>query len=153
MVVLDDKDVEFDLTVAAIPVTVIVLFMAGFWTRRESILGMIFTIILYFGGSAYFLFKLVRMYDNSTPAGAIRVARYLPARRGLTTFAIMTLLLLVATIINAVWCTLNFDKGLKPHLQKRRLPDDDSKAYSHYESSTLKDGTPLGTVSQRMTID
>ncbi|KAF2155264.1 hypothetical protein K461DRAFT_292137 [Myriangium duriaei CBS 260.36] len=151
VVVLDVKDVEFKLTVAALPITIIILVMAGFWTRRESILGMLLTIILYFGALGYFFFKLVRMYDESTIADRARVSAYKPARRGLTTFAIITILLLVSTIINAVWCTINFDKGLKPHLQKRQVPDVDGKMYE--TNSTYHGGVPLGQVPPRMTID
>ena len=152
VVVVDIKNVEFGLTVAALPVTVIVLILAGYWTRRESILGMLFTIILYFGAMAYFMFKLVRMYDTSTVADYERVQTYLPARRGMTTFAVLTLLLLFATIGNAVWCTLNFDRGLKAHLAKRQGSDGD-KAYFYDWSSGSQAGTPLGKVAQRMTID
>lgn len=153
VVVVDIKDVEFGLTVAALPVTVIVLILAGYWTRRESILGMIFTIVLYFGAMAYFFFKLVRMYDDSTDSGRKRVATYIPARRGLTTFATITLLLLFATIGNAVWCTFNFDKGLKNHLQKRQVPDGDNKMHPYEPNADYHGSVPLGPGSQRMTID
>lgn len=62
---------------------------------------------------AYFIFKLVRMYASS------RVRDYESARKTLTVFAIITLLTVIVTIIVAIWCTMNFNKGLKPHLLKR----------------------------------
>ena len=40
MIVVDTRDPEFGLTIAAIPITIIILFMAGVWTRRESKAGM-----------------------------------------------------------------------------------------------------------------
>lgn len=80
---------------------------------------MLSIIVLYFAALAYFLFKLVRMYNNSNPA---RVHDYEPARRSLTTFAAITVVLLVVTIVNAAVCTKNFGKGLKPHIQRRRVP-------------------------------
>ncbi|GAM83102.1 hypothetical protein ANO11243_010880 [Dothideomycetidae sp. 11243] len=153
VVVKSIKNTEFGLTVAALPVTVIILILAGYWTRRESKTGMIVTIFLYFCAMAYFFFKLVRMYDGSTPAGRQRVQTYAAARHGLTAFAIITILLLCLTIGNAIWCTANFGKGLKPHLQKRQVPDGDNKAYA-YENNTAYSGEmPLGQVPQRMTID
>lgn len=70
---------------------------------------------------AYFLFKLVRMYQPG------RYKEYLPARRSLTFFAVITLLLIVLTIINACVCTHNFNKGLKPHINKKKAPKEEEK--------------------------
>ena len=140
VVVVDVKDVEFALTIAAIPVTILILIMAGYFTRKESFLGMIAIIvsiaglegrrrhlltllgqILYFGGMAYFLFKLVRMYTNA------RAARYLPARKTLTSFAVITIVLIVLTIINAIVCASNFRHGLKPYIANRKVESEDEK--------------------------
>jgi hypothetical protein len=40
VIVVDKRNIEFALTIAAIPVTIMILFMAAFFTRRESKLGM-----------------------------------------------------------------------------------------------------------------
>ena len=45
VIVIDKHSVEFALTVAAIPVTILILVMAGFFTRRENIWGMLLTIV------------------------------------------------------------------------------------------------------------
>ncbi len=45
VVVVDVKDVEFALTIAAIPVTILILIMAGYFTRKESFSGMIAIIV------------------------------------------------------------------------------------------------------------
>jgi hypothetical protein len=52
---------------------------------------------------------------------------YLPARRGLTFFAVITLILIVMTIVNAFMCTHNFHKGLKRHISDRRSSDEAEK--------------------------
>lgn len=79
--------------------------------------------VVYFAGLAYFLFKLVRMYDSS-PA---REEDYRPARKSLTTFAVITVILLIVTITYACLCMYNFGKGLKTlvasgrkHIGRRR---------------------------------
>lgn len=41
---------------------------------------------------------------------------YNGVRVSLIIFAVITLLLLFATIGNAIWCMLNFKKGLKDHI-------------------------------------
>jgi hypothetical protein len=45
VIVIDRRSTEFALTVAAIPVTITILVMAAFFTRRENIWGMISTIV------------------------------------------------------------------------------------------------------------
>lgn len=88
---------------------------------------------------AYFLFKLVRMYQPAT------ANEYSTARRSLTFFAIITLVLIVMTIINGCVCMHNFHKGLKPHINKKK------------QKSGEKNSTELsnvaGQVPTRMMID
>ena len=45
VVVVNRSDIEFWLTIAAIPVTILILIMAGIFTRRESRLGMAAVIV------------------------------------------------------------------------------------------------------------
>lgn len=141
---------EFALTIAALPITVILLFLAAYFTRRESHIGQGFIIFLYFAGMAYFIFKLVRMWDSPVEGD------YLAAKSSLTTFAVLTILLLIVTIAAAVMCMRNFNKGLAPHIRKRKVPDADDVKYSNYGAEQgYGDGQhQLGNVgSTRMTID
>jgi len=139
-------DAEMGLTIAAIPITVLILFMAAFWTRRESKFGMIGTIFLFFCGLAYFIFKLARMYQKS------HEQNYLPVRKSLTSFAVITIVLIVVTIVIASMCTANFDKGLKPHIMKRKIGDAEAEKMDNMtELPDLKHGH--APVSSRMTID
>lgn len=143
VIVNNIADAEKWVTVAAIPVTIIILVMASFWTRRENKVGMLITILLFFGGLAYFIFKLARMYQPSHEEG------YLPVRKSLTSFATLTIILVVLTIINACVCMANFDKGLKPHVLKRKIGSEEEKIDNMTELPNLKHGP----VSSRMTID
>ena len=47
---------------------------------------------------------------------------YVGIRPSLMTFAIIDILLLFATIANAIWCMLNFNKGLKGHINTGKGP-------------------------------
>jgi uncharacterized protein YxeA len=78
---------------------------------------MIVIILVYFIALAYFLFKLVRMYI----ADIDRQKDYIPARKSLTSFAVLTILLLLVTISVACICTHNFNKGLKQHLNEKKV--------------------------------
>ncbi|MCJ1404316.1 hypothetical protein MMC11_007541 [Xylographa trunciseda] len=123
VVVVITTDPEFGLTVAAIPITVAILVMAGFWTRRENKWGMAFIVFLYFCAVAYFIFKLVRMYNGP------KVLTYIAVRKSLTVFAVITVILLIITIVNAIVCTQNFDTGLKRYIEHKKSESEDEKAY------------------------
>ena len=138
-------DAEFGLTIAAIPITIVILFMAAFWTRRENKFGMILTIFCFFCGLAYFIFKLARMYQQG------HESNYLPVRKNLTSFAVITIILIILTIVNACVCTANFGKGLKPHIIKRKIGVDEEKMDNMTELPDLKHGHAPAT--SRMTID
>ena len=156
--------VEFALTIAAMPVTILILFAAAFFVRRENLLGTILVIVsrllnllnlrsdvcsqgLYFCGLAYFIFKLVRMYSPTHEAS------YLGARKELTTFAVITLILIVLTIVNACVCASNFNKGLMPYIARRGVAADDDKA--GYPTTMVDDPVSgqTGRAPARMTID
>jgi NADH:ubiquinone oxidoreductase subunit 6 (subunit J) len=115
-VVENTKAVETGLTAAALAITFVLLILAAWWVRRESVAGMVVIIIVYFIALAYFLFKLVRMYITDQR----RQQDYKPARKSLTSFAVLTILLLLVTIVIACICTHNFNKGLKPHLTGKK---------------------------------
>ena len=63
VVVVDVKDVEFALTIAAIPATILILVMAGYFTRKESLSGMIATIVSIpgLGPGRHLLIMLLRL--------------------------------------------------------------------------------------------
>lgn len=130
------------LTAAALVITFFLLFTAAWWVRRESFGGMVTIIVVYFIAMAYFLFKLIRMYIT----GKSRQEDYKPARKSLTSFAVLTILLLVFTIVIAFLCIRNFNKGLKPHVNNTASKED--KAYNT-EMPSLSGPSP----SQRMEID
>lgn len=130
---------EYYLTIAAMPVTIFILLAAAYFTRHENKLGTYCVIILYFGGLAYFIFKLFRIYQHA--------AQYMPVRKSLTAFAVLAIMLLICTVINAFYCMNNYGNGLRTHLLKSKaVPEksDDGSVDMHH----LKPTAPT-----RMTID
>lgn len=130
---------EFGLTAATIPLTIAILLLAAFFTRREHVVGIAFIMILYVGGLAYFLFKLARIYQPG------HVEQYLPVQKSLTIFAVLTIVLIILTIINTLMCIHNFGKGLKPFILKRKVRGGEEGT----ELLDVKHEPELG----RMTID
>lgn len=117
--------------------------MAAYWTRRENAFGMVLTIGCFFCGLAYFIFKLARMYQPS------HEANYMPVRKSLTSFAVITIILIVMTIVNASVCMANFNKGLKQHVLKSKIGGEEEKAVRMNDLPDHKHGQG----GNRMTID
>ena len=136
------KEFEYGLTAAAIPITIAILLLAAFFTRREIKVGIIFVILLYLAGLAYFLFKLVRIYQPGFKEN------YTAVQRSLTAFAVLTIILIILTIINSLVCMHNFGKGLKAHILKK---DTDEEKHLDANSIGLNDVKPQ--LPSRMTID
>lgn len=128
------------MTIATIPVTIVILFAAAFFIRRENKIGQVAVIILYFGGLTYFVFKLVRIYQPGHRES------YFAVRKSLTAFAVITILLIILTIVNAIICMRNFGAGLKTHLLARKVEEKPD-----VNSINMHDVKPQ--LPSRMTID
>lgn len=74
------KDYEFYVTIAFLPITILFLLLAAWCTRREKRVSMWCVVGVFFAALAYFIFKLVRMWQPKHEED------YKPARRSLTTF-------------------------------------------------------------------
>ncbi|KAK3309529.1 uncharacterized protein B0T15DRAFT_5399 [Chaetomium strumarium] len=133
---------EMALHIVAIPVTIAILLCAAFFTQRENRIGVCLVILLYFGGLAYFFFKLVRIYQPGYSQN------YDAVRRSLTAFAVLTILLIILTIINAFICMSNFGAGLKAHLLRPKGVDPEKEDANSYQLHDHKPSLPT-----RMTID
>ena len=142
IIVSGKTDIELGLTIAAIPVTIAILLCAALFTQRETKVGMCAIIALYFGGLAYFFFKLVHIYQP------IKAMHYLAVKRSLTAFAVLTIVLIILTIINAFICMSNFGAGLKQHLVRPKGQDPEKEDANSYQMHEQKP-----TLSSRMTID
>ncbi|KAI9267922.1 hypothetical protein BDA99DRAFT_504373 [Phascolomyces articulosus] len=114
VLVLHAGDVEFPLTIIALPLICLFLILAVYAVRHESKPLVIIFFVGLAAGCAYFIFKIVRMYTPSERH------KYRYVEKFLTFFASVSLALLVLTIINAAVCWSNFNKGLKQHLLRDR---------------------------------
>ncbi|KAL0633590.1 hypothetical protein Q9L58_007480 [Maublancomyces gigas] len=136
------RDYEFYLTIAVLPLTIAFLVLAAWCTRGEKKIAMGFVVGILFAALAYFIFKLIRMYQFPYDAS------YKPARRSLTTFAVITIILIILTIANAIACMVNFNKGLKPHITRRKPADEEEK-----HSMTEMSNHAAHPMPSRMVID
>ncbi|KAI0670445.1 hypothetical protein C8Q78DRAFT_125560 [Trametes maxima] len=143
IVVLQRNTAEFGLTVAAIPIVLVLLIGAGIAVQREIKWIMSIALVLMLAAESYF-FKLVRFYEPSSRE------QYQTVRATLTTFTIIAFLLLFSTFAIGLRCFADFDKGLlksKLHGQSYRpvgQPYKSSLFGAKKEEGAYGAGTPLG---------
>jgi hypothetical protein len=116
---LSHHNIEFWLTLAAIPVAIVFIILAVWSTRHEvHWLQALFDVAIVAGGG-YYGVKLWRIWDDGT------ATQYANDRISLTIFGIsllsllitacISIMLLVCTLVVSVTCQLNFGKGLKKY--------------------------------------
>ncbi|EPX73044.1 uncharacterized protein SOCG_00801 [Schizosaccharomyces octosporus yFS286] len=136
MVISEINTCELILTILVIPLTIIVLIVALYGVTHESRALMYFCEFMFLLNIAYILFKIIRMY---LPA---QIQRYtISSREIVTTFSVLSLILLFSTIIAGFSCCNNFYKGLRNYLiyLQNKRKQEASSAYSPNSRMTLDD--------------
>ncbi|CAL1704772.1 unnamed protein product [Somion occarium] len=105
ILVLQTSSAEFGLTVAAIPIVLVLLAFCGWAVKREVKWLMTISLALMLAAESYF-YKLVRFYEPASRE------EYATTRATLTVFTIVAFLLLFATFAVGLRCFADFDKGL-----------------------------------------
>ncbi|EJD05887.1 uncharacterized protein FOMMEDRAFT_145248 [Fomitiporia mediterranea MF3/22] len=106
IIVLPSDSAEFGLTIAAIPIVLVLLVICGIAVKREIKWIMTISLILMLAAETYFIYKLVRFFSP------VSEAEYETTRATLTVFTIVAFLLLFATFAVGLRCFSDFDKGL-----------------------------------------
>ncbi|KAF8902103.1 hypothetical protein CPB84DRAFT_1679260 [Gymnopilus junonius] len=106
IIVLQRSSAEFGITVAAIPIVLVLLILCGLAVQREIKFVMGISLVLMLAALGYFLYKLVRFYEPSSRN------QYLTTRATLTTFTVVAFILLLATFTVGIRCLADFDRGL-----------------------------------------
>lgn len=122
IMVQDKSSTEFILTVLVIPLTIVILVLSDLGMYHEILWLTIPCLLVYFGGIAYVLFKMIRLYTKYTSAYEVTVnpGDYFPGRSSLITFGVITLVFLVTLIVFEIILMVNFNRGLKSVLEKPR---------------------------------
>ncbi|KAF8575547.1 hypothetical protein K439DRAFT_1655439 [Ramaria rubella] len=107
ILVIDPTSPEFALTIAAIPVVLILLVTCGIALKREIKWLMTISLILMAAALSYFIFKFVRYYSPQTEG------QYASTRVTLSVFTIVSFLLVFTSFAIGLRCFADFDKGLR----------------------------------------
>ncbi|KAJ2795527.1 hypothetical protein H4R21_005073 [Coemansia helicoidea] len=126
ILILKSSDPEFAITVALVPLTLAVLYLA-FWSLRRESLWMMWTVVaLLCASSAYFVFKVARMYDPK------QEEKYATQRPMMTYYTIVSLVVVAATLRQAAACMAGFGYGLKERVEITRGKRSDMEQIQDY---------------------
>ncbi|KAJ7709924.1 hypothetical protein B0H17DRAFT_970975 [Mycena rosella] len=106
IIVLARNTAEFGVTVAAIPVVLVLLALCGTAVQREIKWLMTISLVMMLAASSY-LYKLVRIYEPASRQ------TYATTRASLTIFTIVAFILLFGTFAVGLRCFADFDRGLQ----------------------------------------
>ncbi|KAL2063938.1 hypothetical protein VTL71DRAFT_4432 [Oculimacula yallundae] len=111
---IDRTDPEYGLSIAGIFVALAVMCLAIYCAKIESKLGTLAIIAAYIGAAVYLGYKLSVLHTEDNLL--------------LIIFAAITLVMVLCTIVVAILCMANFDKGLKdfeiPHPNAPQMDTD-----------------------------
>jgi len=115
ILVLGSIDIERGLTIAALPIVFVTVFVGAYAARNELKEVMLGFLVCLFLALAYFVFKLVRIYTDPNA-----IQKYYGVGKYLTAFAAISCGVCVGTIYYAILRFSDFGKGLKPYLINER---------------------------------
>ncbi|KAK7463843.1 hypothetical protein VKT23_005778 [Stygiomarasmius scandens] len=138
--VLRRDDWEFYVTVAALPLSLVLLVEGHLAARHENKWMMATFMSGCVSAMVYFVYKLVKvlMYKNT--------AEYIFIWKTLTTFSVIAIILLFATFIMSVLVMQKFGRGLKESLTKKNT-------HQRYGSNHPTFHGPASANPNRMSID
>jgi len=140
ILILTPNDPEYIVTWIMFPLLLLWLVMGLVSARYEWAPSMAAFLIGLIGGTAYFIFKLVRIWTQKDT--------YKLVQKSLTVFSVLSLFMIVLTIVYGSIIWHNFNKGLRSTLDTRRK---ERKAEQHAMSQTGSADRP--PIAHRLTID
>lgn len=146
-----DNDLQLPLLVYIIglvitPMSLIIGICA---VRRESYGWHGIGIFGIFGELGLVILQLVEIY---LPGNLLWILGS-ELRWRIVAYAAMAIPLLLASIVMAVICMANFGKGLKPHIQRNRVPNGSEMVASGHNASGDQDSIATGRSGRRMELD
>lgn len=137
--VLNKTDPEYILTIVMLPVSLVWLVIGVVAARYELVWVMSTFLVGLLGGIAYFIFKFIRIFTDST--------RYVGVQKSLGVFCMLSLVMIILCLIwgGIVWN--NFNKGLK------KAVGGDRKRSRSKEAEDYAELGPMAPQTHRITID
>lgn len=135
------QDAEYYLTIAALPLGVILLIGGHFAARYENKWLMFSFMLGCICATVYFAYKLFRIYEGKD-------GEYFDFFKSMTTFAALSLFFLIVTFVWGCIVMHNFGRGLKEQMAKKL-----SGHRRRGTSTTLDKHFPMTSNPNRMSIE
>ncbi|KCV69125.1 hypothetical protein H696_04540 [Fonticula alba] len=113
LVLVRIKNVEFALTIFAIPGLFVALLLAFYAVRYENRYVMAFWFLGLLLAVCYFTYKIVRIHSPS------QYPKYEGSGKFLSFFAALSLVMIFLSLVTSVLCARNFGKGLRDRLDAK----------------------------------
>ncbi|KAI9376527.1 hypothetical protein BJX61DRAFT_530822 [Aspergillus egyptiacus] len=139
---------EYSLTMALIPVTLIVMLSGLYFVRSERKIPTICITICYLGMIAYLLSRIIVLCGTGRRANTA-------GKDMMLLFAFTALVLTTLTVLSVIRCIFNFDHGLKNVLKPKKMPSSLSSARGSYLVRPVpqEPRSPVHSSYSRMSID
>ncbi|OJD34179.1 uncharacterized protein BKCO1_2500084 [Diplodia corticola] len=115
---------EFAIVMALIPAALLQISLAVWCTRSEIRTGMAVVILLFIAAVGYLMSRVAAMGGNGARADTL-------LKDEMMLFAIVAWLFVLATLVTAIQCMVNFNHGLKPIFKRQegaqKLQDSDEE--------------------------
>jgi len=128
--VLSKSDWEYYVTIAALPLSIVLLVEGHLAARHESIMMMASFILGCVGAMVYFIYKLVKVILH------IQVEPFKSVWKTLTVFSVIAIVLLLITFVFTIIVFRNFGRGLKEALARNNHPQHGRYASQHRGRAT-----------------
>ncbi|WVQ85577.1 hypothetical protein IAT38_007743 [Cryptococcus sp. DSM 104549] len=147
--VLNPTDVEYIITWIAFPLLIIFLVIGRFAAKYENRYFMAAFMVGLCAGCAYFIFKLVRIWQQADTT-------YNHLEKSLTTFDVLSLVLLAACGVWGVMVWMNFGKGLKQAVLENSAPVTVLGVLNFWRTDStvsVEKGQEMSMAQRRVSID
>jgi hypothetical protein len=134
------------IAIVTLVLTPLQLFLGEFSVRHESGYGQALAISIFVANIVFIILQLIEMQESPDVDFFVLTGRT-------TAYACLAITLLVGTIVIAGICTTNYNRGLKPHLQQRRVPADAGENNAQLYEAHARSSRHVELLSSRMDID
>jgi len=138
--VLSKNDWQYYVTIAALPLSIVLLVEGHLAARHENTMMMVTFMSGCVGAMVYFIYKLIEVVSNA------QVEPFKSVWKSLTIFSVIAIVLLLITFVYSILVFRNFGRGLKEALAK-------NSHQQHGRLASQHQGRATSTHLNRMSIE
>ncbi|KAK9852937.1 hypothetical protein MYU51_007415 [Penicillium brevicompactum] len=139
LIYVHTKNLEWTLAMCLIPAAFICMLLGVYFVQHERTWGVIGIIVCYLGVIAYLISRIIILFEDSTLGKDMMLL-----------FAFASLVLTVATVVCAIVCITNFDRGFK---KINRSKNGSGRSSQYSQANSLPLSNPYLRPPSRLTLE